>query len=390
MRLLPFDYAARNLGRSKARMLLTMVGSGLVVVLVVTAAAFVRGMDLALRSTGEPENVIVIGAGSEESLERSEINASVAGLLSASITGIRNRAGTDYVSPEVQVLLPLKIRVDQENASMVLVRGITPAACLVHASVQIVAGRLPRAGADEVMIGATVAIKMGVDNAELGVDKTIYIDKRPFKIVGRFVAPGTVTEAEVWTPLTDLKEVTKRKTDSCVIVTLDPGKAEFADIATFTKMRPDLELAATTEMAYFAKLSSFFAPIRLVAWVTAGLIAIGGLFGGLNTMYAAFVSRARELGTLQSIGFRRLAIVVSLVQESTLATAVGALAASAVGLFVLDGIAIRFSRGTFGLTVDAPVLGVALMAGLALGLFGALPPAWHCLRLAIPEALKAI
>ncbi|MBI5765173.1 MAG: ABC transporter permease [Planctomycetes bacterium] len=390
MRLLPFDYAVRNLGRSRARMVLTMVGSGLVVVLVVTAAAFVRGMDQALRATGERDNVIVIGAGSEESLERSEVNASVASLLSASITGIRHRAGVDYVSPEVQVQLPLRIRADQPNAPIVMVRGITPAACLVHASVQVIAGRLPNAGADEVMIGGTVSIKMGVSKADLGLEKSIYIDKRPFRIVGHFVAPGTVTEAEVWMPLTDVKQITKRTTDSCVIVTLDTQKAEFGDIATFTKMRPDLELAATTETAYFAKLSSFFAPIRLVAWVTACLIAVGGLFGGLNTMYAAFVSRVRELGTLQSLGFRRLAIVISLVQESTLATAVGALMASAVGLFLLDGIAIRFSRGTFGLTVDAPVLGVALAAGVALGLFGALPPAWHCLRMAIPDALKSI
>ena len=139
-----------------------------------------------------------------------------------------------------------------------------------------------------------------------------------------------------------------------------------------------------------SRLAAFFGPIRFVAWITAGLIGLGGLFGGLNTMYAAFASRVREIGTLQSLGFRRGAIVTSLVQESSLATAAGALIACAAGVFLLDGLAVRFSAGAFGLSVDSSVLFISLMAGVALGLIGALPPAWRCLRLPIPLALKAV
>jgi putative ABC transport system permease protein len=222
------------------------------------------------------------------------------------------------------------------------------------------------------------------------VDQTLIIDRKPWKVVGVFTAPGTVLEGEIWAPLTQVMEATKRKTISCVVVTLNPGEAEFADVSAFVKTRPDLELSAMREMEYYGKLAAFFAPIRAVAWVTAGLIAIGGLFGGLNTMYAAFVSRVREIGTLRSLGFRRTAIVVSLVQESVLATAVGSLGAAVIGLFVLNGIAVRFSMGTFGLNVDANVLVVGLGAGIVLGVVGALPPAWRCLRMAIPVALKAV
>ena len=107
-------------------------------------------------------------------------------------------------------------------------------------------------------------------------------------------------------------------------------------------------------------------------------------------MYAAFASRVRELGTLQSLGYRRGAIVVSLVQESVLATSTGALIACLVGVFVLDGLSVRFSMGAFGLVVDGLALAVGLLAGLVLGLVGALPPAWRCLRLSIPVALKAV
>jgi putative ABC transport system permease protein len=311
-------------------------------------------------------------------------------MVNASILGIRSRAGVAYVSPEVHVQLPLRTRPEQGAASLALVRGVTPAATLVHSSIQIVEGRFPQVGRSEVMVGDMIATSLKVAPSEVSLGKVLWIDRQAFTIVGRFVAPGSVAAAEVWASLAEIKQVTKRVTDSCVVVTLDPEKAEYADVAAFVKSRVDLELAATRETSYYAKLSTFFAPIRLVALVTAALIALGGLFGGLNTMYAAFVSRVRELGTLQSLGFRRAAIVVSLVQESMLATTLGALLACAVGVFALDGVAVRFSRGAFGLTVDTSVLAVGLSAGIVLGLVGALPPAWRCLRLTIPVALKAV
>jgi len=390
MRVLPFEYAVRNLGRSPTRLLLCLLGSALVVLLLLAAGGFVRGMDLALRSTGEANNVILLGAGSEESIERSEVDAGIASMVAASIAGVRSRAGVAYVSPEVHVQLLLKLHAEQAKGPLVLVRGVTPAATLVHASVRIVEGRLPHPGANEVMIGSMFATKMGVAEADVGIGRPLIIEKRSWTIVGRFSAPGTLTDAEVWTPLTDLKEATKRSTDSCVVLTLDPQAAEFADVATFTKTRVDLELAALPEIAYYEKLSEFFAPIRILTWITAGLVAVGGLLGGLNTLYAAFASRVRELGTLQACGFRRIAIAWSLVQESTLATACGALLAAAAGVFLLDGIAVRFSMGAFGLRIDSTVLGVGLSAGLLLGLVGAIPPAWRCLRMEIPVALKAV
>jgi ABC-type antimicrobial peptide transport system permease subunit len=126
-----------------------------------------------------------------------------------------------------------------------------------------------------------------------------------------------------------------------------------------------------------------------MVWVTAVLIAMGGVFGGLNTMYAAFAARVRELGTLQSIGYARSALVLSLVQESVLATVAGALLAAAIGFVWLDGLAIRFSIGTFGLVLDSEALLMGLCTGLALGLVGALPPAWRCLQMPVAESLKA-
>lgn len=399
MKRLPFEYAVRNLGRSPSRLVLSIGGSALVVLLVLVAGGFVEGMSRALRETGGEENVILMGAGSEESVERSEIEASTPGVLAASVPGIRTRAGVAFVSPEVHVMLPIAVgKVREKGAAkrQAMMRGVTPAAALVHESVALTQGRWPQAGRNEVMVGRMAATVLGASAEEMGIGGTVTIDNRAWTVVGTFAAPGTVVEAEVWLPLTDLQAATRRDTISCVVVTLDPYNeetgegAEFADIAAFTKGRPDLELVAMTERDYYGKLAAFFGPIKVVAWVTAGLIAAGGLFGGLNTMYAAFASRIRELGTLQSIGYRRVAIVWSMIQESTLATCAGGLIACAIGVLLLDGIAVRFSMGAFGLVIDERIAGLGLLSGLALGVVGALPPAIKCLRPTIPVALKAV
>lgn len=387
MRLLPWEYAIRNLARSPLRLLLSVLGSALVVLLILASAAFVRGMESSLTLSGGERNVILLGAGSEESVERSEIGANVGGLVSASVPGIKERLGAPYVSPEVHIMLPVKLSREDSVSLRTVLRGITPAAYLVHPQVRVTEGRAPNAGADELMVGRHAAVRMGADPAALTIGGTLWFDNRPWTITGRFEAPGTVMEAELWCPLADLQIVSKRDNLSCVVLTLDD--AEFADVEVFTKQRLDLELVVMRESDYYAKLHAFYAPVRGMVWITALLIAMGGVFGGLNTMYAAFAARIRELGALQAIGYGRTALVTSLVQESVLTTVVGALLAAAVGSLFLDGVAVKFSAGVFGLMIDADVLLMGMVAGLVLGLVGSLPPAWRCLRMPIPEALKA-
>jgi putative ABC transport system permease protein len=387
MRLLPWEYGVRNLARSPVRLALSLAGSVLVVLLVLAAGAFVRGMDKSLRVSGGENNVILLGAGSEESFERSEIQPSVPGLALASIPGIRQRLGVPYVSPEVFLMTTLKQTLEDEPGHQVMLRGITPPAFLVHAQVRVVEGRAPDAGKDEIIVGSLAGAKMGLPPQRLAIGQTLVFDNRVWTIVGRFEAPGTVMEAEIWTPLSDLQIAARRDNLSCVVLTLDT--ADFDDADAFAKTRLDLELVALRETAYYSKLSAFFRPIQMMVWITAILIATGGLFGGLNTMYAAFASRVREMGSLQAIGYPRYAIVMSLMQESVLASAAGALLAAAIALATLDGITVRFSMGAFGLLIDASVLLLGLAAGLVLGIIGALPPAWRCLRLPVADALKS-
>ena len=125
-----------------------------------------------------------------------------------------------------------------------------------------------------------------------------------------------------------------------------------------------------------------------MTWITAGLIAAGALFGGINTLYAAFASRVREMATLQAIGFGRGALLVSLIQESTLACLTGALLSSVFAVTLLDGRTLPFSIGAFTLEITPVVAITGILTGLLLGLLGALPPAFRCLKPPLPTALR--
>ena len=395
MKRLPLHYAARNIGRSPLRLMLTAGGGALVVFLVVSAMASVRALDRGVRASGTPGNVMLLGAGSEESVERSEIPASAPGVLSASIQGIRTLGGAPFVSPELHVPLPLR-RADEPapvgNArDLALVRGIEPSAFLVHPQARLAVGRLPQGGRDEALVGRSLAARLRIDNRNIAADESllpiILIDERPHLVTGIIDAPGVAIDGEAWMPITDLLVLTKRQTISVAVISLDG--ADISDLEVFAARRSDLEIAAIDEMSYYAQLAKFFRPVQVLIGVSAIVVALGAMLGGLNALDAAFASRSREIAMLQVLGFSRGAVIFSLVQESILTVAAGALPALAVAIFLLDGAGVRFSMGVFSLSVDATCVASGLGAGLLLGLVGSLPPTIRCLRTSIPTALKS-
>lgn len=382
--MLPLHYVLRNLTRNPARFVQTIAGSALVVFLIIAAGSFNRGMDLVLRASGSPLNVILLGAGSEESVERSEISPRVETLATAGIPGIEQKLGQPAVSGEIHYMG--SVLTAQGQSAQALLRGITPSAFNVHTEVRILDGHFPVSG--EVLVGRLAHHTLGVPASHLEPGQTITFEDQPFTVSGYFDAPGTVMESEIWFNRNDLMTLTQRDTLSCVVVRLTREEA-FADAELFASQRLDLELSALQESDYYASLSRFYGPIRNMTWLTAALIAAGAVFGGLNMLYAAFAARIQELATLQAIGYSRPALLLALIQESLIATLSGTLIAAYAAIVLLEGRTVNFSMGTFDLSVSAKVLLAGLIAGALLGSVGALPPALRCLGTPITRALRS-
>jgi len=381
--MIPLIYSCRNLLRRPVQSIQLVIGSSLVVMLVMLAASMNKAMERTLARTGEPHNVILLGAGSEESVERSEVRNGSEQIIASSIPGILQTMGKPTISPEIHfngMLSANKIN------SQALVRGVRHEALWVHKGVRILKGRFPESG--EIMIGRLAHQKLGISSSALQIGKIVELSGEKMVISGIFDAIGTVMEAEVWVPLQDLMTYTQRDKLSCVVTSL-VSTDYIPDIDAFTKQRLDLELVAIQETEYYAKLSKFYAPIRWMAWLCAILLSIGAVFGGLNTLYAAFSARIREFGAMQAIGFSRKAILISLTQESCVTAFIGSCCAFLISTAFLQDLAFPFSIGVFILEFDSSILIIGLVTGISLGIIGGLPPAWNCLRTTLPETLKS-
>jgi ABC-type lipoprotein release transport system permease subunit len=361
------------------------VGLTTVIVLVLVVVGFIRGLERSLAVSGDPHTAIIFSLGMGENLEYSSIAMRTSDLVPASVTGIRERFGQKYVSPELY--LGTRVSVERQGEAMGLVRGVTRTALLVRSQLEIEEGDWPQTG--EVMIGRLAATKLGTTEAELAIGSSLTFEGRSWRISGVFSAAGSAFESEVWCRLDDLQQAMKRQDLSLVAATLTPG-ADFADLDLFCKERLDLELQTMRETDYYASLQKDYGPVRWLAWLVVLLVSGAGVFAGLNTMYGSVIGRIPELATLQTIGFVRRSLVVSLLQEGVLLGAAASLLAALVALVFVNGAAIRFTMGAFSLRIDSIAVLVGCGVGLLLGLFGAIPPAIRALRMPIVDGLKAV
>jgi putative ABC transport system permease protein len=113
----------------------------------------------------------------------------------------------------------------------------------------------------------------------------------------------------------------------------------------------------------------------------------------MNTMYASIANRQREIGTLRALGFSRLSILTAFLIEGVLLSLVG-------GLFgILGSLAMgtvkfsmmnfaSWSEMVFSFDPTPEVLTTALIAALAMGLFGGFLPAVRAARVSALAAMR--
>lgn len=388
-RKLPFDYALRNLGRRPMRTALTGLSSALVAALLVSTTAFVRGLDTTFSGAAQADTAILLSSVAERDVVRSTVTAGLSELVAASVPGVKQIGGVPAISAEIHMGSTLRVGPAPGNADEPtyagFVRGVTERAFLVHDAVTITAGRPPRTG--EVIVGALVAKQFAIEPARLAVGEKLRFEGAEFTIAGHFSAPNTTIEAELWTPLAELRGLTKRDDSSVAFVRME-SPDDFGDLELFARRRLDLELMVIPTATYYRELSEYFAPIRALAWAMAALIAAGALFGGANTLNAAVQDRLRELAALRAVGYGGLAIVRSLSQESLLIAASGGIVGLLLARIFVTGNAVNIAMSAFALRVDAISVLVGFGGALLLGVLGTAPAAARVMRLSIAAALK--
>lgn len=376
--MLPLSYALRNLGRRGVRTALTLLGLALITVLVILSDGFARGLTRTAAGTASPDVVVLVSAEQEHDLVRSFLLEGNARAAAASLPGVKEVSGRRAVSLELHVAT-------RKGDQIGTLRGVEPEAYLVHDRVTLIEGVEPF-GEREVLAGRLAESRIGLPDGALAVGRTVELEGVPWKVVGRFAAPGTVLEAEVWGRLQDVMVATRRTDVSCVTARLvDPGKMAEVDLWA---IRNGLEwgLGAVRETTLYASLSQALKPMTLLARLMALLVLAGGVLALTNTMFASVLARTREMGTLRAVGYGPLAVAVSLLEESLLLAGLGGLLGYLVaGLF--GEVALKFPMGAFYLDLSAPVRLTGLGAALVAGLLGGLVPALRAVRMPLVDAL---
>jgi len=383
-RLLPWEYAIRNLFRRPMRTALTFVALSTVVLLVFVVVGFIRGLESTLKASGDPRTAIVFSIGMGENLEYSSIPMRSSELIAASVPGIQTRYGRKYVSPELY--LGTLVETSETDPAMGLVRGVTRDVLSVRRTVQIDQGNWP--GPGQVMVGRMVGTKLGL-NRRLKVGDHVQLEGRNWEIAGVFSAGGGTFESEIWCRLDELQQAMKRQDLSLVALQLGTG-GKFAELDLFCKQRLDLELQAKRETEYYAGLQRDYEPIRWLAWLVVFLVGAAGIFAGLNAMYGAILGRTAELAMLQTLGFVRSAVLISVIQEGVLLAMSASLLASFVAIVFINGLSVRFTMGAFALQVDNVSVLIGCGVGLLMGSVGSIPPAIRALGMPVASALRSI
>ena len=369
-----------------------VVGIAGVVGVLVALLAMSEGYRETLSKTGSADTAIVMrGASASEVM--SVLDHDSVTLIPQAAGIARNSKGQPMASPELVVAANLPIKggsADDEGS--VQLRGVGEQAWAVRPQVKIIAGRNFTPGMRELIAGKGATKQF----AGLEPGHQIRLGSQLWTVVGVF-ASGDSLDSEIWGDAGVVADTYRRGGSRASVTVRLNDPQTFDAFKTALEANPQLKVDVSTTLDYFSKQSEGTTKTIRAIGITVGLImAIGALFGALNTMFAAVASRAREIATLRAIGFRGLPVVVAVMLETMLLALLGGVLGGLLAWLLFNGYsASTLAAGTVGklsfeLKVTPQLLWVGVLWALSIGFIGGLFPALRAARLPVTTALREL
>lgn len=364
----------------------------LVVAVLIGFLSMAKGFEQAMTGAGSPSVAVILGGGTNQE-SSSTIPAEALRALQATSAdlGIRRDAeGRLLVSRELVTPVDLA-RASDGGTEMLALRGMSAAGPGLRDGVWLVAGRLFQPGARELVVGARLA----QDFRGLGVGETVRLGAADWTVVGQFSAGGTAFESEIWA---DLEAVQAAFGSQGKVQSLRVGLVSPQAIETLRAALPQFSttpLVASSEADLFATQSERTSGlIRMFGWPLAVLMACGAIAGALNTMMTSVSDRTKEIATVRTLGFSRLAAFVGTCGEALVLTLIGAGLGILLSWLVFNGyqastMGAENTRMAFQLQVTFGVMLTGGLLGLAVGVVGGVLAAFSAARIPLVHALRA-
>jgi putative ABC transport system permease protein len=387
---IPLIYNFRSVKARWTSAIVAVLGIAGTVGVFVAMLSLARGFKTTLVSSGSPDNAIIMRAGAT-----SELTGGVsldAVKIAQDAPGIARGSEGPLVSPEIVIVAPIPLISTGTDANVQL-RGVSKNVLEIRKNIKIIEGRMFTPGLAEVVVGKNATKSY----AGLTVGRTIDLGTVKWSIVGIFDAGGTSFDSEVWADAKLLGPAYGRGEGffQSVTVHLTSPDALQQVRDTLTK-DPRLNVDVTREVDYYTKQSGRLTSlITILGGLVAAVMAIGAVFGALNTMYSAVAERGREIGTMRALGFTGAAVVFSFMVEALLISFVGG-ALGCVAVLPVNGITTgamnlqTFSHVAFAFMITPDLLVRGIVFALVMGVVGGLLPAVRAASVPVSAALRSM
>ncbi|MGH8125654.1 MAG: ABC transporter permease [Rhodanobacteraceae bacterium] len=368
-----------------------VIGIAGVVGVLVALLAMGEGLQATLQGTGNDSTAIVLRGGSQAESSSVLLHNDV--VLIAQTAGVaRDAQGHPIASPELLLAANLPKKNGQD--ANVSVRGVGPEAWAVRPNLKIIAGRKFKPGTLELDVGKGVMRQF----KGMAIGSSVKLGNQQWKVVGEFDS-GDAFNSEIWADAATIGPMYKRG-DSASSMTLKlTSPAAFSQFKAALAANPQLKVDAKTTHKYFADQSGGINKlIRYLGTTIAIIMAIGAIFGALNSMYAAVATRSREIATLRAVGFRGTPVVASVLLETMLLALAGGVLGALVAWLIFGhytastsaGGGFSFTQMIFQFRVTPALVWNGLKWALAIGFIGGLFPAVRAARLPVTTALREL
>jgi putative ABC transport system permease protein len=387
---IPVIYNFRSVKARWTSAIVAVLGIAGTVGVFVAMLSLARGFKATLVSSGSYDNAMVMRAGAT-----SEMTGGV-GIDAVKILqdapGIARSSDGPLVTPEVVLVAPIPLISTGTDAN-VQIRGVSKNVLQIRNKVKIVEGRMFQPGLNEVVVGKNATKSY----TGLTLGNTISLGNVRWLIVGIFDAGGSSFDSEVWADAHLLGPAYNRPDTFFQSVTVHLASPDslqqFKDAVTSD---PRLNVDVTREIDYYSKQSTRLTTlITVLGGLIAAIMAIGAVFGALNTMYSAVAERGREIATMRALGFGGPSVVFSFVIEALLIAFVGGLLGCLVVL-PLNGLTTgamnlqTFSHLAFAFKITPELLLKGVIFALVMGFVGGLLPAVRAATQPVAQALREL
>jgi putative ABC transport system permease protein len=374
----------------KGSAMATMFGIAGVVAVLVGVLSIAYGFRQAMTVAGQPDCAVVMRTGSDNEMT-SNLTMEEGRVVADSPHLARGENGP-IASTELYVILNLPKRSTGTDANVPL-RGIHQQAYAVRKNFKMVAGRKFEPGRNEVIVGRAAAIEF--THCELG--GKIPVAGQQWTVVGIFTSDGGVAESEMWADAPLIQQTYHRgstfQSAYCKLKSASDYQA-FEDELTSD---PRVKVTVKRESQYYADQSRVMSSIiTSLGFSIAILMAIGAVFGALNTMYSAVAARTREIATLRALGFGTTPVIISVLIESLVLALVGGAIGGGAAYLLFDGYQAAtmnfqsFTQVAFAFAVTPGLLVQGAVFAAIIGFFGGLFPAIRAARMQIAPALREL